>query len=572
MAKKNEQNSEIGYFLDAELHTRFHQWWESHSEESEDKRVTSFIQAFPNDPLVHEGIGAESEKSLIPLLDHIRSLINQEKERERVKSDLMYLCREYLGYNDLNDELHGRGIREVDRAIEAGIKDILILWPRGHLKTSVFSIGRTIRGILRNPNCRKSIMSYGYSKAMEIVAEIKAHLANPRLIALFPEILWENPQKEAPFWREDRFTVNRSKVTSGFTLKVNGIMQGYTGEHNDEMIFDDPHDMENTQTLEWILKVIERFKNCASVLDPDGVRIVVGTIWANEDLYNWCKEHGFHVIRRTATENSRGEECDVDEPDAHVVFPEKFNLEILKKKKAEQGRAFYAKQYNLMPLAEEDIRFKEEDIKTYEGKEPPLRRIYMLVDPALSKEKAHDNTALVIVGYPKDDKLPLYVMKSTGMRKKTQGVIDVILNEFVGYSRICPDVYVGIEQAALQYILIEWLQKEMQRRKIFFAPHELKHRNRPKPERISRLEPYFNQGGIVLHKTRCERLRQQLINYGASRFDDEIDALAYIAFVMEDQVPVDVIIPTENRHKDDPYSLEAMVEQMEVAGDSWRDF
>jgi hypothetical protein len=568
LAKKNEQTNEVGYFLDAELHERFHGWWLAHGRDDQDKRIDSFIQAFPNDELVHESIGAANDEPLTLLLDHVRLLVEQEDERERVKSDLMYLSREYLGYADLNDSLHGGGIRELEKAIAAGHKNILILWPRSHLKTSLFSIARTIQGILTNQNCRKAIISYNYSKAMEILAEIKSHLQNPRLVALFPEILWDNPKRDAPFWREDRITVIRSKVASGFTLKVNGIMGGYTGEHNDEMVFDDPHDIENTQSIELILKVIERFKNCKSVLDPDGLRIVVGTIWANEDLYHWCQEHGFYTIRRTATENAKGEECDVEDIEAHVVFPEKFTVEILKGIKAEQGRAFYAKQYNLIPIAEEDIKFK--DLQFYE-QDPEYRRIYILIDPALSRNKSADETAMEFVGMPKDPKLPFHVIKSVGLRKKTQGVIDAIFAEYAQYVKKCPDIYVGIEQAAMQYVLLEWLKKEIRERKIFFEPHELKHGSRPLPERVAKLEPMFNNGGIVLHKTRCESLKRQLLDYGATLHDDHVAALAYLPTVLDDMAPVEVITPEQYRDKHDPNSLEAMIEQMEGAGESWRD-
>jgi len=572
LTKKIEPSNELGYFLEAELHERFQEWWRVHGGEGEDQRITSFIQTFPEDPLVHESIGAATDGELGSLLDHVRLLVEQEEERERAKTDLMYLCREYLGYEDLDEDLHGEGIRELEKAIAAGQKNILILWPRSHLKTSLFSIGRTIQGILINQNCRKAIISYAYSKAMEILAEIKSHLQNPRLVALFPEILWDNAKKLAPFWREDRITVIRSRVASGFTLKVNGIGGGYTGEHNDEMVFDDPHDIENTTNIDLILKVIERFKNCKSVLDPDGLRLVVGTIWANEDLYHWCQEHGFYVIRRTATENAKGLECDVDDPDAHAVFPKKFTIEILKSIKAEQGRSFYAKQYNLVPISEEDIKFPEEMLNrlVYE-KDPEYKRIYILIDPALSRTKAGDETAMVFVGQPKDDRLPLHVIKSVGMRKKTQGVIDAIFQEYENYSKVCSDVYVGIEQAAMQYILHEWIEKETRQRKIYFIPHELKHGSRPKPERISKLEPIFANGGIVLHKNRCDALKRQLIDYGATLHDHLVDALAYLPSVLEDRAPVDVIDPEARLQRQDPYSLEAMIERMESGTESWRD-
>lgn len=128
----------------------------------------------------------------------------------------------------------------------------------------------------------------------------------------------------------------------------------------------------------------------------------------------------------------------------------------------------------------------------------------------------------------------------------------------------------GVEQAALQYILIEWIRKEMQERKVFFEVHELKHGSRPKSERIAKLEPLFDNQGIILHKHRCEKLKQQLINYGASKHDHSVDALAYLPGVLEARATVQVIEPYMRR--EDPNSLEAVLEQMGGAASNWRDY
>jgi len=81
----------------------------------------------------------------------------------------------------------------------------------------------------------------------------------------------------------------------------------------------------------------------------------------------------------------------------------------------------------------------------------------------------------------------------------------------------------------------------------------------------------FASGGIVLHKSRCEDLRRQLIDYGATLHDDHVDALAYLPSILEDRAPVDVIDPEARLQRQDPYSLEAMIERMESGTESWRD-
>jgi len=530
--------------------------------------------------------------------DQVDPSTYNEPERERCRTDLLYLARTYMHYEDMDDTVHGDLVAQLhkyiagckawvaSRTLAKKIKGVFTKkhkYPvpvvfelfRGALKTSLLTISWVIQRILIDPNITMRIITYGTKRSIEIYDELREHLKNPELVKLFPDILWENPKKNSSKWGDNALNVKRTRVVAGYTVKVDSIMGGITGSHCDIMVFDDPHDIENTETPELIHKVIERFRNCRSVLKPGGWRIIIGTIWKKDDFYAWCAEKGFQIYRRVATYNSKGEECDCDDPDAHSYFPGLFPLEELRQIKKEIGRKRYAGQYNLKPLADEDIKFTEEMLKSYSD-DPVYKKIWILVDPALSRTKKADSSVICVVGQPKDENQRLKVLKSRELRVKPRALIDAMLDEYIWHSHLPgnPEVYLGIEAAQLQFILAEWLKEAMQKLNLYFEVHELKHGNKPKEERVNKLLPLFENGAIELHNTRTTKLRAQLLDWGATAHDDHVDALAYLPQVMDQQVEVRVIDPREGTYADeeDPNSLEAILRDMAMAeGPSWKD-
>jgi hypothetical protein len=768
-----------------------------------------------------------------------------EAERERCRTDPLYLGREYLGYTDLDDKVHGEMFRRLAQYVEEcqswsenlslgeKIKGIVkkearypvplvFEMPRGHLKTSAISVLWVIQRILKNPNVAIRILSYGWGRAVEILTEIKDHLTNPKLVALFPEILWETPKRQSPKWGEDAITVKRTKVVAGYTIKVDSIMGGITGSHCDEMYFDDLHDIENTATPEQIAKVILRFRNCRAVLKPKGLRVVIGTVWTKDDFLAWCEEQGFEIYRRVATYNSKGEECDCDDPDAQPFFPTLFEIEELRQIKRELGRAFYACnpgdapilmangtfkpladvrvgdmvmgfrvgkpsglvptkvmetnsrvaatvlvrlengdtlrctpdhhwfhggragrsaylppqigrrlwhvvdtnhppnrqqereyaylaglldgegackygslaisqsteknpevcqaiascldglglsytaqpdvkprpgdgrargaasfvlsggrntkfriiqyarpakskqildnlmrissgfvayerprvieivpykrervfalttgtgnyvawgyasrncQYNLKALADEDLKFTEDMIHYYKD-EVPYSHIWLLVDPALGRKKTGDESVTCVVGKPRDLKLKLHVLKSKGQKGvKTQQFVTELIAEAVFYLKAGCDVTLGIESAAMQYVLHEWVEKELREKQVPITPVELKHGSRPKAERVSKLLPLFENEMIELHPTRCEKLVRELLDFGAIASDNHPDALAYLVDLLDYEVDVDVIDLRVRGGREDPErTFEEEIEALVGGEMTWKDY
>lgn len=461
-----------------------------------------------------------------------------ENERERVQTDLYYLCEEYLGYKDFNRNLHGPICERLKEW-----EDVLIMTPRGHLKSSLITIGKTIQFILNDQNVRIKIVNASYNKAAEFLAEIKQHLQDDRLKQLFPEILFENPAGESDSWSANKINVKRTRIIAGATVEIFGIMTGNIGKHCEIIIFDDLHDDKNTKTAELIKIVKQRYRLYLSVLEPRGLRINVGTRWKKEDIYGELLKSGIKNIVREDIE------------DGKVIFPEKFTEEILRNIKSELGSHFYYLQYKNRVLSDDDIQFKEEWFKWFNGSGKWVK-FYILCDPAIALDDRACETVIIVVGQREDNSLG--VIKSHGFKGRVQEIVDNLFLEYLKYSNNF-EVYVGIEKVAFQHALHQWIEKDQVTYGVYFEVIELEPRGRNKDYRIKRLSPLFERGQITLNEEGCDDLYEQLSEYGGTTKVDHADCLGYLLDMLIEDSAYDVV--RIGATVDDPYSMANIIEE-----------
>lgn len=496
--------------------------------------------------------------------------IDLELERKRCLSDLWYFCVEVLEIKILNEAVHKEYIDALDNIAE--LEDFLIQLPRGHLKSTII-VAWIAQQIVKNPEIRIAIICSVYNLALKMMIDFKAIANNPKVRNLFPEVFWENTNIDECIWQSDRIIVRRKGKHGGYTLRVGSIDGEMTGEHYDILVFDDVQAKKNSQTALQIQGVIDGIKNFKSILEPGGYRIFVGTRWKSDDAYDWIiNELNIKSVVKSCAVNSLGEECSVLEDDAQPIYPERFTIEGLRKTRAEQGAYFFSCQYENNPLPMDMVVFKESWIK-YFSKPVAYKKIYILIDPALTKNKKSDESVICVVGQPFEKTAPLHVIKSTGLsfsdtKGEIQFLIDEIFNEYLFY-RTQAEVVVAMETNAFQHVLKQWLDKEQKDRKIYFEITELKTLNRPKEVRVKALQPLFENHGIIFNEFNTDKIVSQLLKYGAIAHDDHPDALAYILDVLEDYSIAEIkVLPIDGDYYDMDEDL-----LLAVAGDkSWRDY
>ena len=464
-----------------------------------------------------------------------------ELERQRCRDDLKYLLEEVIGCDILDEKLHDEVFAELNTLEE--VLDLLIQLPRGHLKSTIL-IAWVLQQIIRNPEIRIAIVCSVYNLASKLMLDFKNIVAIPKVRELFSDIFWENTNNNTCIWQSDRIIVKRRPGISGYTLRVGSIDGEMTGEHYDIICFDDVQAKQNSQTALQIQNVIDGIKNFKSILEPGGIRLFIGTRWKEDDAYNWLiNEVGIRAMIKTCCVNSKGEPCSVLEEYATPIYPGRFSLKVLKEIRKEQGAYFFSCQYENNPLPADTVTFKETWIKTY-SQQPPMKKIYIMIDPALTKKRGSDESVICVVGQPVEKTMPLHVIKSEGLSfDQTQGEVGTLIDRIFAtylFYRATADVVIGIETNAFQHVLKQWIEKEQKARKVFFEITELKTQNRPKEVRIKSLQPLFENHGIVFNEFGTEKLISQILKFGAIAHDDHPDALAYLLDVLEDYSVMDI--------------------------------
>src|SRR3990167_9703217 len=97
-----------------------------------------------------------------------------EIERRTCKDDLRYLCREVLGMRDW-DGCHDDLLAFLNRRAR---RKKLILVPRGHLKSSVLTIGLSIQHMLNDPDTTILLSNAVWDNARSFLREIKEFLTD----------------------------------------------------------------------------------------------------------------------------------------------------------------------------------------------------------------------------------------------------------------------------------------------------------------------------------------------------------------------------------------------------------
>lgn len=270
----------------------------------------------------------------------------------------------------------------------------LILMPRGHYKSTLMAVGRTLWRIYQNPNIRIFIGSADFGLSKSIIREIKTYLEDEEL----QEKVWNNrPHKEGRLvpemdkvgkqrrqshdseandkkivWRADAIQVVRDDILKEPTVVAGSVGATATGFHYDEIVFDDVVTFDNIDTepkrdrlFRWIYdmesvldprqfdeELLERYKDIESNNHRIGkfkqqcflgdTVVAVGTRYDPQDYYQHILNNqqalGFETYERNIYVNG------MDNTDGYI-FPEKFNEVMENRLRASMSERRFASQY-----------------------------------------------------------------------------------------------------------------------------------------------------------------------------------------------------------------------------------
>jgi hypothetical protein len=214
--------------------------------------------------------------------------------------------------------------------------------------------------------------------------------ANEKLCSLFPDILWEKPRQQAPKWAENEgICVRRSSNPKEQTIEAHGLVDGQpTGRHFDLIIYDDVVVQESVSTPEQIAKTTTQWElslNLGSTYSPRFQ--YAGTRYSYGDTYGT-------ILQRAAVKPRVYPATHNGQMDGYPVFLTQERWEEIRKTTSTYTVAC---QQLLNPIAGSDISFESDWWREWEIR-PYTLNAYLMVDPASSKKKESNRTAIAVVG------------------------------------------------------------------------------------------------------------------------------------------------------------------------------
>lgn len=395
--------------------------------------------------------------------------------------------------------------------------------------STVITFALTIKDILNDPTITVGIFSFNRPIAKAFMRQIKWQFeSNQKLKDLFPDILYQEPEKESPMWSEDNgIVVKRSSDPKEATIEAWGVVDSQpTSKHFRLLVYDDVVTRDSVSSPDMINKTTDALSlsfNLGSNLG--GKRRFIGTFYHYADTYSTLIARGAVKPRiYPATEDGTA-----------TGRPVLWSKETLAEKIASMGSYVSACQLLCKPVQEGEEIFSETWVRYWIPDMKVLRKlnIYILVDPASEKKESSDYTVMMVIGLGSDRNYYLIDMihDRLDLRERTNRLFKL-------HAEYRP-MAVGYEKYGMQSD-ISHMEGEMAHRNYRFRIIPLAG-NTKKNDRIKRLQPIFQQGRFYLpeklmrvdtkgvqHDLTAEFLQDEYRQFPFMSHDDMLDCMCRI--------------------------------------------
>lgn len=435
-----------------------------------------------------------------------------------------------------------------------GPRKSLILWPRGHLKTTVCTIAYTIQWILNYPDVRILLSSGTGEQVRKFLDEILSHFRHNDMFRwVYPEFV-PHGKNVKEFGNQERFTVpSRTVHRKEPTVSTCSVGAVVAGGHFDVIINDDIVDKENVRTPEQIANVNSHLGFLWPLLEtaPDSDKRAKGYMrgwWTMAGTrYDFSDSYGT-IIDSEAAKSEAERTYLIQERDAIIegdlsdlancktIWPARMPPQALKDIMDDplQGPSIVASQYRMNPIPDKSGLVDSPKEIVWVPVEA-MKKIYAYLslhvtvdlagmEPSTNKLADNDFTVITPHGFGHDG--TLYVLPIMRGRYTPFEVIDLLFKLFEIHPRI---VDVKVEKEAHARVLLPFLKREMAKRQRFLPIVEIRRDNRTsKQQRIKGLQPWFRNGSIKFADNQPHKLAiiNEIMRFPKYSHDDIPDTLA----------------------------------------------
>ncbi len=531
-------------------------------------------------------------------------------DRERGRTDLLWLCNQVLNYPDVAPSPHGpviahlqqfRGHEEYidpktlaimfseprcgyhkagDPTCEArcfgrsmwtlpGARWRMLLDPRGHFKTSVATIAHSIQWILNYPDVRIGLSVASFKpRGVEIITEIEDHFRyNETFRFFYPEFC---PSRDTvkSWGTQDSFEVpNRKVYRNSPTVTLISIGNTSTGSHLDVIKNSDLVTEQNVKTDGGLSDTKAHFRHMIPLLERGpivegrdttrGWMDMEGTIYNHSDLHSEQLEKDEERIRQglPCRWSVLRRDAIVDEKNKITLFPQRFPWSELMETRSDMDEYTFNCQYRLNPhsrttgLAERLILFPAEMRKELL---PRYRLIKCTIDLASMEEDSSGcNTALCTAGHDRDGRKD--ILDAVVGRPNPFEVIEHIFRIDRVFSAGQRKVIFQIEKAHHAQVLLPFLEREQEKRKIHLNVVAIpRDSSVSKDNRIWGLQTWFKRG-LIRFADDIESLphiQKEVMNFPSYKFKDFVDALSDQLQTKDGGVDYEAVLPDAEKYED----------------------
>lgn len=436
-----------------------------------------------------------------------------------------------------------------------------VRFPRGHLKSTLFTKCLTLHTLVNKPNSTHMIFSATSDLADKFLKTIKSPFYNGAFLHLYGH--YGPPDRGAGAnWNNTEMQILRpdgNNITEASVCSL-GAGSASTGKHVDYLWLDDIFTRDNYEKRR---SVEELVADCSNILNKGGSIWDIGTPWESNDVHSWFTDKA----------NDLSEDCsfiaatciDADEENGttkcsgmtgNIIFPEYFTEKKFRQKEAasrrEGGSRFFLMQNFCQAKGSESRFFHQSWIRKYDKQPMDIARdlnldIRIAADLASGKNFAdrRDRTAIVCVGY--DNTTGNYYLLDAAiekmgvehMPKVLFAMADMWSEHMISRSRhlIC-----GVEENQYTTNAYATMFQRYNETGFTWSLQPLKHGGNNKPDRIRVLVPICERGNFhvadKMFKASAtggesydvvERLLEEMSVYAGQDGvkDDALDAIAY---------------------------------------------
>lgn len=451
----------------------------------------------------------------------------------------VFVCRFKL----FDPDLHGA----MSEWVERPSRFKLGLAPRGHFKTSCWTIANTLREITANPNLRVLVCNEIADNAEKWIGMMQRIVLSETYRALYPDRV-PNPLQVR--WNTTQLELRRTENLPEPTVESCGVGKASTSNHYDLIINDDLMSLSARYSEAVRKEALDHRALCRSLMNDASESRVYDfcTRWHEDDYAAWDMErvNGLDIFKLGVYgQDEEGRSLTSGKP----IFPKRCGEKEIQEAKVELGPELFALQYfnevvgggatkldtNLLCYFDFD---RDEDNQTVlklekrEGKQVSHKRVllsdcyvFQTIDAGLTKESEHARTANFVAAItPPTNTEPFDIVVLEC--KLTHSDPPQVIEEAWKSCQIWKPLAAGIEVFGGHITFYHWIMSTYPEMPIRTLPTDT---TRSKNTRIMEFWPtYMRQRRIYVHRQQHVELIAEVAAFDGGLTVDGLDAGAYL--------------------------------------------